>query len=58
MSGDLDEFQGSWYLPEYEQEQVRGTLKFTPEDGASLELEGSFDGPLPNKGEDWRQGEE
>jgi len=36
------EYEGIWWLPDKPKEQVSGTLKFTPEEGATLELRGSF----------------
>jgi len=36
------EYKGVWWLPEKPEEQIPGTLKFTPDEGAILELAGSF----------------
>jgi len=36
------EYQGVWWLPETPEQQIPGTLKFTPNAGATLELIGSF----------------
>jgi hypothetical protein len=38
------EYQGYWWLPDEPEEKVSGTLKFTPDDGAILDLVGSFGG--------------
>src|SRR5829696_249198 len=39
---DTIEYSGKWYLPTNAQRKVAGTLKFSPENGALLELIGSF----------------
>lgn len=36
------EYKGIWWLPSKPEEQISGTLKFTPEKGAVLDLIGSF----------------
>lgn len=38
------EYKGVWFLPENPDKQVAGTLKFSPTEGAILELIGSFKG--------------
>ena len=38
------EYQGYWWLPDEPEEEVPGTLKFDPDEGASLNLLGSFKG--------------
>ena len=39
---DSFEYKGIWCLPENEDIKLDGTLKFTPEDSALLELSASF----------------
>jgi ApeA N-terminal domain 1/Apea-like HEPN len=36
------EFKGKWYLPSNPEDQVMGTIKFVPQEGATLELFGKF----------------
>lgn len=36
------EYKGDWWLPDNPKKQISGTLKFTPRDGAVLDLMGSF----------------
>lgn len=36
------EYKGIWWLPDKPKEQVSGTLRFTPDEGAILDLIGSF----------------
>lgn len=36
------EYEGIWWLPDKPEEQISGTLRFTPEEGAILDLIGSF----------------
>jgi len=36
------EYKGIWWLPDKPQEKISGTFKFTPNEGAVLELIGSF----------------
>jgi hypothetical protein len=36
------EYQGYWWLPDEPEEEVPGTLKFDPNEGASLNLLGSL----------------
>ena len=36
------EYKGIWWLPHKPKEQISGTLKFTPDEGAVLDLIGSF----------------
>jgi len=38
------EYKGVWFLPEKPEKQVAGTLRFSPNEGAILELIGSFKG--------------
>jgi len=39
---DKFEYKGRWWLPDKPEKQVSGTLRFTPNEGAILELIGSF----------------
>ena len=39
---ELFEYQGHWWSPEEPQERLPGTLRFDPEEGASLSLFGSL----------------
>jgi len=36
------EYKGIWWLPDKPKERISGTLKFTPDEGAILDLIGSF----------------
>jgi len=36
------EYKGIWWLPDKPEEQIPGTLRFTPDEGAVLDLIGSF----------------
>lgn len=36
------EYKGDWWLPENPQNRIKGTLKFSPNEGATLDLIGSF----------------
>ncbi len=36
------EYEGIWWLPDNPQKQISGTLRFTPEEGATLDLIGTF----------------
>jgi len=36
------EYRGEWWLPGRDERKVSGTLKFSPNEGAKLELIGSF----------------
>ena len=36
------EYKGIWWLPDNPEEQIRGTLKFSPNEGAILDLDGAF----------------
>lgn len=38
------EYKGIWWLPDKPEKQVSGTLRFTPDEGAILDLTGSFRG--------------
>lgn len=38
------EYKGQWYLPEKPEKSIFGTLRFTPTEGAILDLMGSFRG--------------
>lgn len=38
------EYKGIWWLPDKPKEQISGTLRFTPNEGAILDLIGSFKG--------------
>ena len=39
---DKFEYEGIWWLPDKPEKQVSGTLRFTPNEGAILDLIGSF----------------
>ena len=39
---DKFEYEGIWWLPDKPEKQISGTLRFTPNEGAILELIGSF----------------
>ena len=39
---DKFEYEGIWWLPDEPEKQVSGTLRFTPNEGAILDLIGSF----------------
>jgi hypothetical protein len=39
------EYEGIWWLPGSSEEQICGTLKFSPKEGATLDLIGSFNDP-------------
>lgn len=41
MVGEF-EYKGIWWLPDRPEKQVSGTLTFTPDEGANLDLMGSF----------------
>lgn len=43
------EYKGRWWLPDKPEKQVSGTLKFTPNEGAILDLIGSFRDAENNK---------
>ena len=39
---DKFEYKGRWWLPDKPEKQISGTLRFTPNEGAILDLIGSF----------------
>jgi len=39
---DKFEYEGKWWLPDKPEKQISGTLRFTPDEGAILDLIGSF----------------
>jgi len=39
---DKFEYKGRWWLPDKPEKRISGTLRFTPNEGAILELIGSF----------------
>ena len=39
------EYKGIWWLPDNPEEQIHGTFKFATNEGAILELTGSFNVP-------------
>jgi len=41
---EKSEYQGYWWLPDKPEKKVLGTLKFDPDEGANLDLLGSFKG--------------
>jgi len=45
------EYKGIWWLPDNPEEQICGTLKFSPKEGAILDLIGSFNDPKKIVGE-------
>ena len=38
------EYNGKWWLPDNPEGNITGTLRFTPDEGAVLDLMGSFNG--------------
>lgn len=40
------QYKGIWWLPDNSEEKISGTLRFTPGEGAVLDLMGSFKGPF------------
>ena len=43
------EYVGKWYLPDNPEDELYGTLRFTPEGGALLELFGVFERKTVNR---------